>query len=89
MLALHKLWGANSDAQFAQKVYVESLGLTAPQLWSLLWVLIGIMAMVAFIQRGLKLQLNWPLKLLLVPLCLFAAWQLAPTETLAYIYFDF
>jgi alginate O-acetyltransferase complex protein AlgI len=38
-LALQKLWGVNSDAQFAQKVYIESLGLTAPQLWSLLWLL--------------------------------------------------
>ncbi|NER81175.1 MAG: MBOAT family protein [Leptolyngbya sp. SIO1D8] len=89
MLALQKLWGANSDVQFAQKVYVDSLGLTAPQLWSLLWALVGVMVVTHFIQRGLKLQLNWPVKLLLVPLCLFAAWQLAPTETLSYIYFDF
>lgn len=88
-LALQKLWGVSSDAQFTQKVYVETLGLTAPQLWSLLWMLVAGMAIVGFVQQGLKLQLNWPVKLLLVPLCLFAAWQLAPTETLSYIYFDF
>jgi alginate O-acetyltransferase complex protein AlgI len=41
------------------------------------------------IQRGLKLQLNWPLKLLLVPLSLFTVWLLAPTGGLPYIYFDF
>ncbi|MGF1458177.1 MAG: MBOAT family O-acyltransferase [Leptolyngbyaceae cyanobacterium] len=88
-LALQKLWGANSDLQFAQKVYVESLGLTAGQLWTLLWVLVGGMMVIYFAQRELKLQLNWPVKLLLVPLCLFFAWQLAPSETLSYIYFDF
>ena len=79
----------NSDAQFAQKVYVESLGLTAPQLWSLLWLLVAVMMFIYFVQRELKLQLNWPVKLLLVPLMLFTAWQLAPSETLSYIYFDF
>ena len=88
-LALQKLWGVNSDAQFAQKVYVESLGLTAPQLWSLLWLLVAVMMFIYFVQRELKLQLNWPVKLLLVPLMLFTAWQLAPSETLSYIYFDF
>ncbi|MEL7315215.1 MAG: MBOAT family protein, partial [Cyanobacteria bacterium J06559_3] len=72
-----------------QNVYVESLGLMPSQLWGLLWAIVGIMAIAYFTQNGLKLQLNWPLKLLLVPLCLFAAWQLAPTETLSYIYFEF
>jgi alginate O-acetyltransferase complex protein AlgI len=47
------------------------------------------MSLVYSIQRGLKLQLNWPLKLLLVPLCLFAVWVLAPEGGLPYIYFDF
>lgn len=88
-LALQKLWGAGADAQFAQRVYVESLGLMPSQLWGLLWGIVGIMAIAYFMQQGLKLQLNWPVKLLLVPLCLFLAWQLAPTETLSYIYFDF
>ena len=88
-LALQKLWGVNSDLQFAQKVYVESLGLTATQLWTLLWVLVGGMGLICFVQRELKLQLNWPVKLLLVPLLLFVTWQLAPSETLSYIYFDF
>ncbi|MDB9529469.1 MBOAT family protein [Oscillatoria sp. CS-180] len=88
-LALQKLWGANSDLQFSQKVYAESLGLTASQLWTLLWALVGIMGLAYFVQRELKLQLNWPVKLLLVPLFLFVAWQLAPSETLSYIYFDF
>jgi alginate O-acetyltransferase complex protein AlgI len=88
-LALQKLWGVTADAQFAQKVYIESLGLTATQLWTLLWVLMTFMGLIYFAQRSLKIQLNWPIKLLLVPLLLFTAWQLAPSETLSYIYFDF
>ncbi|HEY9735426.1 MAG TPA: MBOAT family O-acyltransferase, partial [Trichocoleus sp.] len=35
-LALQKLWGVPSDAQFAQKVYFESLGFTYPELSLLL-----------------------------------------------------
>ena len=88
-LALQRSLGTSSDIQFTQKVYDESLGFTAPQLWGLLWLVVILMAISYFMQRSLKLQLNWPLKLLLVPLCLFAAWQLAPTETLSYIYFEF
>jgi alginate O-acetyltransferase complex protein AlgI len=88
-LALQKLWGAASDAQFVQKVYVESLGLSAAELWGLLGLLSGGMAIAYTIQQGLKLQVNWPLKLLLVPLCLFAAWMLAPADSLPYIYFEF
>lgn len=88
-LAVQKLWGVNSDLQFAQKVYVESLGLTANQLWTLFGALVGAMGLAYFMQRELNLQLNWPVKLLLVPLLLFVAWQLAPSESLSYIYFDF
>jgi alginate O-acetyltransferase complex protein AlgI len=88
-LALQKLWGVSGDVQFVQKVYIESLGLTATQLWTLLWSVVGVMGLAYFAQRSLKLQLNWPVKLLLVPLLLFITWQLAPSETLSYIYFDF
>jgi len=88
-LAMRKLWGARSDAQFSQLVYLDSLGLAPAQLWSLLVALMALIGGLYFLQRNLKLQLNWPVKLLLVPLFLFAAWQLAPSETLTYIYFDF
>lgn len=88
-LALQRLWGVPGDAQFNQQVYQETLGFTVPQLWGLLG-LIGVGMAIAYgVQRGLKLQLSWPVKLLLVPLCLFAAWMLAPTESLPYIYFEF
>jgi alginate O-acetyltransferase complex protein AlgI len=88
-LAIQNLWGHSADVQFAQKVYVEVLGLGRFQIALLLAALVALMSLVYSIQRGLKLQLNWPLKLLLVPLCLFAVWVLAPEGGLPYIYFDF
>jgi alginate O-acetyltransferase complex protein AlgI len=47
------------------------------------------MALSYLLHRGLKLQLAWTMKILLVPICLFAAWLLAPNEAPPYIYFDF
>src|SRR4028119_161094 len=88
-LVIQKLWGHPADIQFAQKVYVEAIGLGRFQIGLLLGALVASMAIVYSIQRGLKLQLNWPLKLLLVPLCLFTVWVLAPQGGLPYIYFDF
>lgn len=88
-LAIQKLWGDTGDIQFAQKVYIEAIGLGRSQIAVLLAALMASMGVVYCIQRGLKLQLNWPLKLLLVPLCLFAVWVLAPEGGLPYIYFDF
>ncbi|HEY9602884.1 MAG TPA: MBOAT family protein [Allocoleopsis sp.] len=88
-LVIQNLWGHSADVQFAQKVYVEAIGLDRFQISLLLAALMGSMAIVYSIQRGLKLQLNWPLKLLLVPLCLFTVWVLAPEGGLSYIYFDF
>lgn len=86
------LWhsiGYAGDVQFAQKVYAEALGLGRPDL---IWLLVGLMAAMAIafaIQRGLRLQLTWHLKLMLVPLCFFTVWMLAPEGGLRYIYFDF
>jgi alginate O-acetyltransferase complex protein AlgI len=88
-LALQKLWGVPSDAQFAQKVYLESLGFSMAELWFLLLGLVGLMALAYGVKRWLKLELSWPLKLLMVPLLSILAWLLAPAETLPYIYFDF
>jgi alginate O-acetyltransferase complex protein AlgI len=88
-LALQKIWGVPSDAQFAQKVYLESLGFSFGELLLLLWGLMGLMALSYGVKRWLKLEISWPLKLLLVPLFSVLAWLLAPAETLPYIYFDF
>jgi alginate O-acetyltransferase complex protein AlgI len=88
-LVFQRLWGYRADVQFAQKVYVETLQMERLHLALLLGLLVAIMGLIYAFHRGLKLQLTWHLKLLLVPLCLFAAWLLAPNESPPYIYFDF
>jgi alginate O-acetyltransferase complex protein AlgI len=88
-LAVQRLWGHAADAQFAHKVYVETLQIDRLQITILLWALVAAIGIIYLFSRGLKLQLNWSVKLLLVPLCLFAAWLLAPNESPPYIYFDF
>lgn len=87
--ALPKLWGVSADAQFAQKVYIESMGFTFGELWLLLWSVVGVMGIIYACRRGLKLEFSWPVKLLLVPVLSLLAWLLAPADTLPYIYFDF
>ena len=87
-LVIQNLWGRSADIQYAQKVYVEALGMGRFQIALLLATLMASMGFVFLVKRGLKLQLNWPLKLLFVPLCLFAVWLLAP-EGLPFIYFDY
>lgn len=88
-LVLQRLFGHAADIQFAQKVYVESLQIDRLHLTLWLWLLVAGMGVAYMLQRGLKLQLAWTIKILLVPLCLFAAWLLAPNQTPPYIYFDF
>lgn len=87
--AIAHLFGRDADPQYVQKVYLETMGINPLQFCLLLWLLVGVMAIIYTVHRQLKLQLNWPLKLLLVPLCLYAVWQLAPQGGLPYIYFDF
>ena len=87
--AISHLWGHTADAQFANKVYAEALGLERVQLSWMLAVLAMAMLGNYALSRGLKLELNWPMKLVLVPLCLYAVWVLAPEGGLPYIYFDF
>jgi alginate O-acetyltransferase complex protein AlgI len=86
---VQRLWGHTADVQFAQKVYLESLNFTRPQIVLLLWGIVALMGLSYVISRNLKLQLNWPVKVLLAPVCLFLAWLLAPTDSPPYIYFDF
>lgn len=88
-LALQNLWGHSADIQFVQKVYVDSIGLGRLHITLLLMAVFVAMLAIYSIQRGLKLQLNWPLKLLLVPVCLLAVSLLAPQGGLRYIYWDF
>jgi alginate O-acetyltransferase complex protein AlgI len=88
-LVFQHLWGYPRDPQFATKVYVESLGLADSQL---LLILVGLFlaAAIAYsFDRALKVALAWQVKLLLLPVCLYLVWLLAPAEGLSYIYFDF
>jgi alginate O-acetyltransferase complex protein AlgI len=88
-LVLQRLFGQTADIQFAQKIYVETLNLSRPHI-TLLLLLLAIAMVIAYaVMRWLKLQLNWYLKMLLVPLCLFAAWLLSPNESPPFVYFDF
>lgn len=83
------LWGHTADIQFSQKIYVETLQMGRSEIAVALGAIALAMGVIYGGQRGLKLQLNWPVKLLLVPVCVFAAWLLSPNESLPYIYFDF
>lgn len=83
------LWGRSADEQFAQKVYVEALNMSQYQLTWLLLAIAALMGIVYAFNQKLKLEFNWPIKLVFVPLCLYAVWLLAPEGSLPYIYFDF
>ncbi len=82
-------WGHQADIQFAQKVYLEALGLSRFQVISLILALVTCMSINYAVTRGLKVELTLPLKALLVPLSLYAVFLLAPAGGLPYIYFDF
>jgi alginate O-acetyltransferase complex protein AlgI len=88
-LVLSHLWGYPRDAQFATKVYVDNLNLADSQIFLILIGLTSAMAIAYGVDRSLKLNLNWRLKLTLIPICLYIVWLLSPTESLAFIYFDF
>ncbi|MBS0015143.1 MAG: MBOAT family protein [Arthrospira sp. SH-MAG29] len=86
---VQNLWGTRADIQFAHLVYVEALGVERIDLVRILIGVIIAMAIATAFRRGFKVQLNWPIKLILIPLCFFAVLLLAPEGGLPYIYFDF
>ncbi len=88
-LVCQHLWGYPRDAQFANKIYVENLKLADSQILLMLVGLTLAMIIAYIFDRLLKLNLNWYLKLTLIPVCLYIVWLLSPTESLAFIYFDF
>jgi alginate O-acetyltransferase complex protein AlgI len=88
-LVIQRLFNHQGDIQFTQKVYVEALSIERIHLTVILAILVFGMGIAYTVQSGLKLQLNWLIKLVLVPLCLFGVWLLAPEGGLPYIYFDF
>ena len=88
-LFFSSLWGKTADPQFLSKVYGETLKLTPEQLGMGLGLLFLGMSIAYLFHRGLKVQINWYLKLLLVPIWLYAVYLLAPQGVTRYIYFDF
>lgn len=86
---LGHLVGHRGDAQFGVKVYTEALGVE-PRLIVLLMGLVWVGMVGSYgLHRYLKLRLNWPFKLALIPCCFYLVWQFAPQGSLPYIYFDF
>ncbi|MEM6255124.1 MAG: MBOAT family O-acyltransferase [Cyanobacteria bacterium P01_D01_bin.156] len=78
-----------ADIQFGQKVYLESLGFSRGNVLIILLGLAGVISLLHGFKHRLKLQISWPLKLMLIPVGCYLAWLLAPTETVPYIYFEF
>lgn len=87
-MVLQRLWGYESDPQFGVKIYVESLGITTGQIALLMFGLL-IMSLIAYRCDRTKWQLNWQVKLFLVPICLFLVNLFSPEKKLPFIYFDF
>lgn len=88
-LVANRFFNQSADIQFAQKVYLESLGFSRGNALLLLLGAAGIMALLHGFKHRLKVQMSWPLKLMLIPLGCYLAWLLAPTEAVPYIYFEF
>lgn len=88
-LAISRLFNQVADIQFNQKIYIETLQMERLHLTLLLILLMTVMGFSYTIKRSLKLQLNWHLKVCLVPIFLYLAWMLSPENSLPYIYFDF
>ena len=88
-LVFQHLWGYPRDAQFATKIYIENLNLADSQILIILLSITGAMMLAYTFDRILKLNLNWHLKLTIIPICLYVVWLLSPTESLAFIYFEF
>ncbi len=87
--ALLHLFGHGGDAQFTDKVYIEALNTSPSQIGFILTSIFSFMTISYIFNQKLKLQLSWILKLVFVPLCIYAVWILAPQNNLPYIYFDF
>ena len=88
-LVLQHLVNYAGDIQFQQKVYGEALNLERHYLVWMVAIVILVMGLDYYCQKKLKLQLNWHIKLVIMPLVLLIVWLFAPEGGLPYIYFDF
>jgi alginate O-acetyltransferase complex protein AlgI len=88
-LVMQHLWGYPADQQFVEKVYTEALNSSQSQVFYLLASITLLMTVSYSFKGKMKLDFSWPMKIVLVPLCFYAVWLLAPQGSLPYIYFDF
>lgn len=88
-LVLQNFFNHAGDIQFQQKVYRELIGFERHHLVVIMVIIVLMMGFDYYFQKGLKMQLNWPIKLIMMPLCLWIVWLFAPEGGLPYIYFDF
>lgn len=88
-LVYQHLFNFKGDQQFLQKVYVEALGINRPYVTLILTILLILMSLIYLIQRRWKMHLNYPIKIVFVPICLYLVWLFSPEGSLPYIYFDF
>lgn len=88
-LVYQHLFNFNGDAQFLQKVYTEALGIERNYVTLILGIILILMSLIYLIQRQWKMHLNYPVKIVLVPLCLYLVWLFSPEGGAPYIYFDF
>ncbi len=88
-LAIAHLFAQPSDPQFTQKIYLDTLGIDRLQFGLVLGALTLTMTILFLFHNQMKLNLNWPIKLVLIPISLYLVWLLAPQGALPYIYFDF
>ncbi|MDY7013095.1 MAG: MBOAT family protein [Cyanobacteriota bacterium] len=89
MLVVQRFWNHAGDVQFAYKVYEEALNLPRFYLVGIVIAIALCMGVGHLFRSGFKLQLHGNVKLVLVPLFLYAVWLFAPAGGLQYIYFDF
>lgn len=88
-LVIQHFFNHGGDIQFQQKVYRELIGFERHHLVGVMVIILFLMGFDYYFQKSLKMQLNWPIKLVIMPFCLWVVWVFAPEGGLPYIYFDF
>jgi alginate O-acetyltransferase complex protein AlgI len=88
-LAWQHLWNHPPDIQFADKVYIRTLGMN-PDRIAFILAAIAIAHVGAYtVHRWWRIEPHWAIRLSLVPILLYLVSLIAPEKDLPYIYFDF
>lgn len=89
LLVFKHLFNHKADPQFTQQVYIEALKIGQTQMTIFLVAIASLMSLVYFFNRQFQLKFNWPVKLLLVPICFYLAAIFAPEGSVPFIYFNY